>query len=1275
MVSPDPNFDDSTLDPTPQPGADRGAPSESPEFIGRYRVRALLGKGAMGAVYLAQDTTLLRDVAIKVLHLKVSENKVYAQRFMFEARALARIDHPNLCTILDFGETEGRTYLVMPFIPGRPLSELLRERAPWPEKKAAALVRKIARAIAVLHQRDIVHRDLKPSNILIKPSNEPVVTDFGLARTLSGGQEGRLTLEGAPIGTPAYMPPEQVTGDSNAVGPCSDIYSLGVILYQMLTGRVPYEGSVAAIVGRILFENPQPPSALRPGLEPQLEAACLKAMARKPQDRFATMMDFAAALEGYLRHMSPPQAAPCLPSQAKHRYQVKRRLPWLHAWLLIVLLATAAGLLATLWGTFRPAAAAELYSQAEQLMMSPNPDDQAKALKGPIREYLARYGDRDDAQTKKLRQWAAEAEAKEPKELPDPFSGGRHLREVILWVEITVSGVAGFVVVILLARRILLSGRHLLATVRAALRKFKGCFHRPPNALPPTVGGYRIIRRIGHGGTAEIYLGEHAVLKSPAAIKVFRLKGDIPPTRLRRALREASLSARLQHPHVVTVFNAGQETGFFYVAMKYIPGGDLAHLVADHGPLALPQALAVARNVADALQHVHRHGLVHRDVKPSNILLAEDGTALLSDFGSVKELAGDEASRLTADGEIVGTPAYLAPEQALGQSITPATDLYGFGCLLFFMVTGRDVFSGVPLAAIAQHLHAPPPAPSTLRADLPAELERLILHLLEKGPRSRPADMAEVRWRLDVVAGEMAAVPPRPAAPADLSAFITLAGLPPVVQFGDETLFGQRVFAVGLGESSPYQTIVPSVPAPGGRCDAKDIRLATATGPPDPATEALSKWQELVKRDTAGAEHFWRNLPEHLRAAPSLAAAREWYTQLQADRLYTEALDRRRQGHVADATRLLREALELVPGHREAIPLLRELEAAPAPPLDRLKALAKAGKLQGVPALEALLRQHLDERQLANYLRSQPECAVYKDTCNLQEFLFEEGGQTRERILGDMFGLPQLDQIAREVGEAAPPGTGKEELIQRILAAIGFRRLVLPEGLPSLLREVRVLSRDLDRERDEVRLRGVGSKTFILLERALKDLVHFYGHWLHGTGYPDYLRQRGWVSAYAKAVQTLPLGSLNQAFVGLVREASERPDYHTLLAPGADPLPESWVKSLRDLEPHRNRVFSHDAPETRSLKAQELRAVTVQAYRVTEGLFLHLHSAGVFPRKLVLDRTVQDRHGHISYFCFGDDNEEIEVITSERLELGSVYLCLSATNPKYLNPILVPALR
>lgn len=308
VILPVPNADTDTLDETmiEQESAGglpklRTTASEQtmPEHFGRYEIRKLLGSGAMGAVYLAHDTQLSRDVALKVPQFSASGPTDLIERFYREARSAATLTHPNICPVYDVGEHEGRHFISMGFIEGRPMSDYVLAGKKQAERKVAGVIRKLALALQEAHEHGIIHRDLKPANVMVDRRNEPIVMDFGLARQTGDQADAKLTRDGTILGSPSYMSPEQV--QCGELGPATDIYSMGVVLYEMLTGRTPFEGTVAAVIGHIVHTDPTPPIELRPDITPGISAICLKAMAKQPEDRFASMKEFAAALGALLK--------------------------------------------------------------------------------------------------------------------------------------------------------------------------------------------------------------------------------------------------------------------------------------------------------------------------------------------------------------------------------------------------------------------------------------------------------------------------------------------------------------------------------------------------------------------------------------------------------------------------------------------------------------------------------------------------------------------------------------------------------------------------------------------------------------------------------------------------------------------------------------------------------------------------------------------------------------------------------------------------------------
>ena len=297
----------------------RGAETQV-EKIGRFEVIGLLGEGTFGKVYRCRDPGVNREVAIKVPRPGSLASRLDVERFLREAQAAGQLRHECICQVHDVGEADGRPYIVMDLVPGQTLAEhLKRLKRPMDVQLAVRIVRSLARTLAVAHAKGIIHRDLKPANILHDRERKTVVImDFGLARSPRRDQHNK-TLPGTVMGTPAYMSPEQASGDQEAVCPASDIYSLGVILVELLTGRRPFTsenvGELLAIVQR---DDPPTPSSLRPGLDSRLDEICLKAMAKRPRDRYASMQALDDALAQWVAVAKLPTPAPTRVPQSRH---------------------------------------------------------------------------------------------------------------------------------------------------------------------------------------------------------------------------------------------------------------------------------------------------------------------------------------------------------------------------------------------------------------------------------------------------------------------------------------------------------------------------------------------------------------------------------------------------------------------------------------------------------------------------------------------------------------------------------------------------------------------------------------------------------------------------------------------------------------------------------------------------------------------------------------------------------------------------------------------
>jgi predicted Ser/Thr protein kinase len=262
-------------------------------LAGRYEIIRLLGRGGMAVVFLAQDLVLEREVAIKVLPPQISPDTKLIPRFQQEARTAAKLDHPNIIPIYRVESEAGLNYFVMKYVNGRSLDQVL-EEGPMAPAQARRVLREAALALGHAHQRKVVHRDVKPANIMLEADGRVVLTDFGISKAAHGTSQ--LTGTGAIIGTPHYMSPEQAKGLE--VDGRADQYSLAIVGHQLLTGKVPFDGTAHSILYKQVFEPPPPVIDVRPDTPKDLSRTLERALSKEPEHRFPTMEDFAAAIGG-----------------------------------------------------------------------------------------------------------------------------------------------------------------------------------------------------------------------------------------------------------------------------------------------------------------------------------------------------------------------------------------------------------------------------------------------------------------------------------------------------------------------------------------------------------------------------------------------------------------------------------------------------------------------------------------------------------------------------------------------------------------------------------------------------------------------------------------------------------------------------------------------------------------------------------------------------------------------------------------------------------------
>jgi serine/threonine protein kinase len=645
-------------------------PEVFPRRFGKYVLLKSLARGGMGEIYVAAtgEPGFQKFCVIKKV-IAERTDKAKSNRFLDEAKVVLRLSHANLVPTFDAGEQQGEFYIAMELVEGKDLREIwnlcVRTRTRIPLDVALHVGRETARALAYVHtygDLHLVHRDVAPPNILLSYFGEVKLTDFGLARSVLKQEH---TAPGIVFGRAAYLAPEQARGE--VADARSDIYSLGVVIWELLTGHQYLQLQnldAATAMSLVRHPNAQPPSSKASWVTPELDAVVMRALAISREERYQTAEEMRQALSNVISRLSP-------------RADAERSAEFLRA----------------LCGD---AVRDERVERERLLADSVAAEDFSDMLTPVTGRPIERAPSRRAAER-------AVAAALTPAGEPD--AGAPRARSTPPRSDFT--------------------GRII-------------------------EGRYQIQRVLGEGGMGTVYAAEHVEIGKGVAVKILHPAYSRQQDLVERFRREARAASRIGHPHIVDVTDFGTtEDGCAYFVMEQLDGIDLADVLAHERRLDPARAAQITIQICRALEAAHAAGVIHRDLKPENIfLVARDGRAdfvKVLDFGIARSLG--QESRLTNPGIAMGTPEYMAPEQALGGLADRRSDIYSVGALLYEMVTGIPPHGEDEEVSVLKKQELPRP-PRELRQEIPEELDAVILKALEPDPAKRHQRMAAFEYDL-----------------------------------------------------------------------------------------------------------------------------------------------------------------------------------------------------------------------------------------------------------------------------------------------------------------------------------------------------------------------------------------------------------------------------------------------------------------------------------------------------------------------------------------------
>ncbi|MBS2019981.1 MAG: protein kinase [Deltaproteobacteria bacterium] len=744
----------------------KGGDDNPGAILGRYTLHDAIASGSMGTVYLGRDEEAGAVVAIKRLHPHLAGDPALVTTFLEAAERAARLAHECVVRVLETASSSDGVFVVMEYVPGESLARLVRGRRPPSYRGTVTIVRDALFGLQSAHEAGLFHRDVSPENVLVGTDGVSRLADFGVAQAVSGAAATVPERKGKLV----YLAPEHLrTGE---VSVRTDLYAMGVVLWELVTGKRLFKGERSAVVVSRIMEGEAPglmgvvlaatarklPDVALPVLE-RLDRIVMRAVSIDPEERYASAQEMALDV--------------ALALDPATREDVGA---WVEKIAHDVLAPRAARVAEILEGPAEP--------EPESVTLV---NDDALALLPIIVADLADAG--------AVAELTAIAEARGIALVPlmnAPGDATDHVLEVLvpgqerpaLFVARPMGPPTGGAFPLALrphgAARTLSPLRADVSTgrftARTESRRELSVGHTkdltssrsgPGEVIELTVlgrtlsvqGGQVVLEeRLGSGGGGAVYRARYMdPNRRDVAVKVEHFRPDRDLELCARFHAEALAASKLDHKNLVRVIDFGQEPdGLFHLTMEYLQGPSLREVLEEDGPLPVERAVKIMMQVCAGLAHAHRRGVVHRDVKPSNVILVsqkdDDGhrvkVAKVVDFG----LAAGPAVAGEAERGILGTPQYMSPEQCRGGDVDARSDIYSCGVMLYELVTGRLPFEGRDARELLRlHQLAAPTPPSSYLADIDPLLEKIIVKALEKSPDARFASMLDLRAALKEV--------------------------------------------------------------------------------------------------------------------------------------------------------------------------------------------------------------------------------------------------------------------------------------------------------------------------------------------------------------------------------------------------------------------------------------------------------------------------------------------------------------------------------------------